>query len=340
MDAVQEAKKLEQEVKAGNLDSVSEELHKMNPADRSAVAKQIESDQKAHPNASLPQVDFYDSGDLKSSERKLDEETTIHTTYDKASGKRIVEDYTNTDGSSSHWEFNPDTGLSKSGHYKYADGTTSHNEHDTKTNKNWSVETDSSGRVVEAKGTDGTTRSFGYDENGKLNEISGRLGHWELTSDADGKDVWRNKDTGTEWKGTFNVDSNGNLVYKSREGSVWSFDRDGGQRKLAEVDLVSKSKYGETIHKNDKDQITGVEDQRGTTYRFNYDKDGELVSAKITGKDGESGSWRKQGDDEWQSYGDNGKPSNLRLKGGNWQVDEDGRMYHSGGEIIPLPERR
>jgi YD repeat-containing protein len=338
MDVVNEAKKLEEEAKSGHLEEVSQELHKMRPDDRKAVAKQIEADQKAHPTAALPSLDFYDTGDLKSTDRSMDESTTVHTTYDKATGNRRSEDYKSADGSSSHWEYNTQTGMSKSGEYHYADGTSSHNEHDDKTRKNWSVETDAAGRVTEAKGTDGTARSFHYDENGKLDSISGRLGHWERTT-ADGKDVWHNKDTGADWKGSFNVDSTGNLIYKSDEGKVWSFDRDGGEKRLPAVDLVSKGDHGETLHKNESGQITQVLDQRGTTYQFKYDNNGDLTSAKITGSDGESGSWRRQSDGEWQSYGNDGKPSNLRLKGGNWQVDAQGSMYHSGGEIIPLPEK-
>jgi YD repeat-containing protein len=340
MDIVQEAQKLEKEVKSGHIEQVSEELHNMNQADRLAVAKQIEADQKK-PNSSLPPLEFYESGDLKSADTKMDETTTIHTTYDKSSGKRLSEDYKNTDGSSSHWDYDTRTGWSKAGAYKYTDGSGSHSGVNSQNHKPWFVETDSQGRVTEAKGSDGNTRTFHYDESGKLDAIDGRLGHWSLTTDGYGKDVWQNKDNGAEWKGTFAVDSDGNLKFKSDNGQAWSFDRDGGERKISAKDMETthKGEHGEIIHKNVEGQITEVNHENGTTYTYKYDKEGNLAAAKITGKDGESAHWRKQSNGEWQSYGDDGKPSNLHLKGGDWQVNAEGRMYHSSGEVVPLPEK-
>jgi YD repeat-containing protein len=337
MDVEKEAQRLEQDAKVGLIEDMSRELHEMSPADRLAVARQIQSDQKAHPDPSLPKMEFYDSGDLKSSDSNMAGDTTVHTSYDRNSGRRLTEDYKSSDGSSSHWIYNPETGQSKSGEYHYADGTSSHNEFDPKTRKIWSVETDSQGRVSETKGTDGKSRKFHYDENGKLDGFDGRLGHWERRDGADGKEVWCNKDTGAEWKGSFKVDASGTVVFKSQDGGVWSFGRDGGEKKVAEVDLVSKGEHGETIHKNENDQITKVEDQRGTTYKFKYDGHGELAAARIVGRDGEAAESRKVGGGDWQSYGNDGKPSYLRLKGGDWSVDANGVMRHTG-EIVPLPQ--
>lgn len=66
-DITEAAKEFEKHAKSGyRPDNLARELHNMSPEDRLAVAKQIDWDMKHQSDASLPKIDFYDSGDLKS----------------------------------------------------------------------------------------------------------------------------------------------------------------------------------------------------------------------------------------------------------------------------------
>jgi len=226
MDIEKEAQRLEQEIKSGQIEAVSEELRNMSPDDRKAVAQQIEKDQQQKPADQIPPVDFYDSGELKSVDTNLDETTQIHTEYDKATGKRKSEDFTSKDGSSSHWEYDLRTGNSVSGTYHRVDGSTDHSELDRKTMKVWTVESDGNGRVIYTRGTDGRMRNFHYDEEGKVDQIDGHLGHWDRV-DQNGQTAWVNRDTKAVWEGDFSIDANGNVNYKPRQGTAWTFTRDG-----------------------------------------------------------------------------------------------------------------
>jgi len=103
---------------------------------------------------------------------------------------------------------------------------------------------------------------------------------------------------------------------------------------------------GREVYTNAEGQITQVKDQKtGNQYEYSYDKKGNLSAARIADKDGDADYWVKGKDGKWQSYdeyygpGDKrNKPGNLELKGGEWQVNEEGRMYHSSGQVVPRPE--
>ena len=104
---------------------------------------------------------------------------------------------------------------------------------------------------------------------------------------------------------------------------------------------------GKVVHSDGDGRITKVEDPTGTVYDYTYDKKGNLTRAKITGKDGDSDYWVKEGDGKWRSYDEyrgsghqKNKPGHLRLNGGDWEINEDGRMYHSSGSVVPVAESR
>jgi len=87
---------------------------------------------------------------------------------------------------------------------------------------------DKNGKVLEASGGDGLTRKFNYDDQGQLDQVDGRLGHWDRKTDEAGNVQWVNKDNGEVWKGDMTVDRDGNIHYKSRDGKTeWTFTRDG-----------------------------------------------------------------------------------------------------------------
>src|SRR5262249_52013577 len=86
---------------------------------------------------------------------------------------------------------------------------------------------DTDGKVTEAPAGDGKSRQFHYDTKGDLDQIDGRLGHWERTFDQVGNAEWVNKDRGEVWNGDMTVDSDGTLHYKGRSGGVWAFTLDG-----------------------------------------------------------------------------------------------------------------
>src|SRR4029453_8151849 len=102
---------------------------------------------------------------------------------------------------------------------------------------------------------------------------------------------------------------------------------------------------GKVVFSNADGRITKVEEPSGTVFDYSYDKNGKLTGATITGKDGDSDYWVKDRDGKWRSYdeyhgpGDKrNKPGSLQLKGGDWEIDKGGRMYHSSGEVVHVPE--
>lgn len=128
------------------------------------------------------------------------------------------------------------------------------------------------------------------------------------------------------------------------KGSIEDLTRFRAESKVAKeaektsAGTIELGKEGQVVHKNDSGQITRVDHADGTRYDYQYDKSGQLKGAQITAKDGTVGEWKKEADGRWQAYAD-GKPAHLKLQGGNWQIREDGRMYHSSGRVVPAPER-
>lgn len=101
-DIVAAAKEFEDGAKNGYApDVLAREMHNMSDADRLATAKQIDWDIKHQSNPALPQIEFYDSGDLKSVEtagKSGSTEWTKHVELDKDNGSVRVEvnKYTST----------------------------------------------------------------------------------------------------------------------------------------------------------------------------------------------------------------------------------------------------
>jgi YD repeat-containing protein len=100
-----------------------------------------------------------------------------------------------------------------------------------------------------------------------------------------------------------------------------------------------------TLVLDEEGRITRMTDPQGTAYDYSYDKDGQLRRIKISGQDGDADYWVKIGKGHWRSYdeyhgaGDSrNRRGHLELKGGDWQINENGRMYHSSGSVTPVPE--
>jgi len=102
---------------------------------------------------------------------------------------------------------------------------------------------------------------------------------------------------------------------------------------------------GTVVLSNAEGRITQAKHTDGTNYEYAYDQKGNLSVVRIGGKDGDADYWVKSKDGKWQSYdeyygpGDKrNQPGNLQLNGGNWEVNQDGRMYHSSGQVTQVPE--
>ena len=109
------------------------------------------------------------------------------------------------------------------------DGT----ERSTKTFSDKSSLVSVGGQITEVVAADGHTRKFHYDANGKVDQIDGRLGHWDRSVDEHGAVSWKNKNTGAEWKGEFTVDADGNLHFQRNSGSTFIFGRNGETTRVA-----------------------------------------------------------------------------------------------------------
>lgn len=244
----QAADKLEKVAEGGDTDAVAKELHDMAPDDRKAVAEKIKEDQKERPSDGLPKLEFYDNtGDLKSASKdgvledtktnydiatgnKIDKSTekwdggTEKQTFDPQTGKETSITIQRTDGSYVQRTFDPKTGYFQNEHSQSADGKVTHVESNPKNDELSMINYDEHGRVVETSGEDFTTRKFHYDENGKLDQIDGKLGHWDRSVDANGKSSWTNKNSGAVWHGEFNVDKDGDLHFQNANGKTFTFN--------------------------------------------------------------------------------------------------------------------
>ncbi len=243
----QTADKLEKVAERGDVDTVAKELHDMAPDDRKAIAAKIKEDQKEKSSDGLPKLEFYDTGDVKSAKKHtvLDDTNTKYDiatgnktemkrdtwdgrseteTFDPNTGKETSETIINTDGSYVQRTFNPNTGYFRTEQSQSADGKVVRVEGNELSGDLTMIEFDKQGRVAETSGEDFTTRKFHYDENGKLDQIDGKLGHWDRSTDANGKTAWTNKNTGAVWHGEFNVDKSGDLHFKTANGTSHTFN--------------------------------------------------------------------------------------------------------------------
>lgn len=87
---------------------------------------------------------------------------------------------------------------------------------------------DKNGNLTEAPSGDGhPPRKFHYDKDGKLDQIDGRLGHWDREV-KDGKVTWVNKKSGARWEGEMSVNPKTNeLEFRGRNGANWNFTTTG-----------------------------------------------------------------------------------------------------------------
>ncbi|HEY9871511.1 MAG TPA: FHA domain-containing protein [Candidatus Obscuribacterales bacterium] len=140
---------------------------------------------------------------------------------------------------------------------KNADGS------ETKTYSDNSKVVIAGGKVTEATAADGHTRKFHYNEKGELDQIDGRLGHWEKTVGKDGTVVWKNADTGAQWKGEFTVDADGNLHFKRADGGALVFNRNGETTRVGDASASTGGATGSlerTAATSDK--VMTAEDQK------------------------------------------------------------------------------
>ncbi|MBA3992487.1 MAG: hypothetical protein C0469_03100 [Cyanobacteria bacterium DS2.3.42] len=85
---------------------------------------------------------------------------------------------------------------------------------------------DKDGNLVEAPAGDGKVRTFHY-TNGQLDQIDGRLGHWQRV-EKDGKVSWVNEKTKAVWEGEMHVNVKTNdLEFRGRNGVAWNFTTRG-----------------------------------------------------------------------------------------------------------------
>lgn len=107
IDVVATAKDFETHAEKGYLpENLAKELHNLSDADRLAVAKQIAWDMKQHPDASLPKIDFYDTGDLKAVEvdsKSGESKFVDHYELDKTGKIKAEVKTTQTDNSYEHY---------------------------------------------------------------------------------------------------------------------------------------------------------------------------------------------------------------------------------------------
>lgn len=93
IDVVATAKEFQKHAESGYLpENLAKEMQNLSPADRLAVAKQVAWDMQQKPNANLPKIEFYDSGDLKSVEKTTKSgngEFIDHTVLDKQGRTRM-----------------------------------------------------------------------------------------------------------------------------------------------------------------------------------------------------------------------------------------------------------
>src|SRR4030095_4615478 len=121
----QEAARLEQ-VATTSETALSGELHAMCPEDRLAVARQLTRNQQQHSADSLPKLDFYNDGDLKSAERAGKDGTLERRLYDDNTGKLIAKGVREASGSERTTYY--ETGMMKSYYRAYKDGSSIYTE--------------------------------------------------------------------------------------------------------------------------------------------------------------------------------------------------------------------
>jgi hypothetical protein len=192
----QEATRLEK-VAATSEGALARQLHEMCPEDRLAVAKRIVWDQKQDPSPSLPRIDFYHDGDLKSAERKDADGEVERRVYDDQTGRLAVREVKGKDGTE-RYQHDPRTGKLASYDKVNSDGSREHSEFAENGNRTVMVRTDSKGNeetvtfdpatgkevASDIRFKDKSTLHIVFDADGSLKELdckdrTGNVYHWK-----------------------------------------------------------------------------------------------------------------------------------------------------------------
>ncbi len=241
-----EAHKLEGVTGGKSVDGLADELHKMDPKDRIAVAKQVLMDQQSKSSVDLPTLSFYDSGDVRAVDTKSGKMQS-HYEFDKSSGKRTKDDVQLEDShevrrydavthkmtnDSITWK----NGDNYTGVYDSATGNVvsedrarfhgkqvQHTEYDSKTGNRL---------VVDEQSLDHTKRHIEYNQQGRKNE--------EKDTDKDGNTVEVIWDPGTHniiMRDQSNIDGSGDyrtmdrntgwvnsIRHKDKNGQITKWD--------------------------------------------------------------------------------------------------------------------
>ena len=254
-----EAKKLEQLALNEQTDKMAQELHSLSPADRRAVAKQIEKDAKQDSSGFLPTMEFAASGDLKSvvevnrvgrdNRREVDhkeydpatgklkyfdakgaDNSTAHEEYDSTTGKKKSYDEKNADKSEEHWKYDPVTGNLMTKDLTESNGVKMHFDYDPATGQRLSED---------FKDASGNTTYHGehrYDPTTKK-QVS------ESITNEDGSTKRTEYDAVTgQQKSQEERDKNGNLTYRSDR----HYDPNSGN--LKSVDIAERQPDGTMKH--------------------------------------------------------------------------------------------
>jgi len=143
----QEAKRLE-EVSERSVSAFAGQLHDMKPEDRLAVAKQIQWDQQQHPSDSLPKLDFYTDGDVKTavSQSRDQSGATEERRFDDNTGKLVSRRLVDRDGIAENYQHDPKTGkLTTYDKTNPADGSSEHSEFAPNGNRTTMITVDGKG---------------------------------------------------------------------------------------------------------------------------------------------------------------------------------------------------
>lgn len=81
-------------------------------------------------------------------------------------------------------------------------------------------------RPVQTTDGQGHGRKFHYDKDNKVDQIDGHLGHWDRRTNAKGETEWVNSSTKAVWKGEFEVQANGDLMFTGQNGVTWRFTKE------------------------------------------------------------------------------------------------------------------
>ena len=192
---------------------------------------------------------------------------------------------------------------------------------------------DMNGRVVAIKQADGDRASFEYDERGDLNKINlpdggaqvrNPDGSWSRT-DESGKEIKR-------LDGDISVTPDGDVVLIGKDGRSQISHLDGSKT------FIEANQSQTTVDMEGRVVNIGYPD--GTRNRVAYDADSKPSSIITTTADGDSYTWKKEGDG-WKRYDSSGKE--IDKMDGDVSVESDGSIVvknKDGSVSIQRPDGR